>query len=126
MHGVAVYGGVCLCLALPVPLWVFVVAQLVGWGGIGVFSALWFPALQREFPHEVQGRVFALESLATFALEPVGLALTPWIALAVGVPTVGVVAAVIIIASSYAVLAVRGVPTLGSTAAATPMAVRQA
>jgi hypothetical protein len=95
-------------------MWAFAAAQVVGWAGIGVFVTLWFPALQREFPHAVQGRVFALESLATFALQPVGLMLTPWLAGAVGVPALGVVTAVVIVSSSYAVLAVRGVPTLGA------------
>jgi MFS family permease len=113
MHGVAVIGLVCLCFAVPVPMWVFATVQVVGWTGIGVFITLWFPALQREFPHAVQGRVFALESLATFALQPVGLMLTPWLAGAVGVPALGITTAVVIVVSSYAVLAVRGVPTLG-------------
>jgi MFS family permease len=114
MHGVAAIGLVCLCFVLPVPMWAFAAAQVVGWAGIGVFVTLWFPALQREFPHAVQGRVFALESLATFALQPVGLMLTPWLAGAVGVPALGVVTAAVIVSSSYAVLAVRGVPTLGA------------
>jgi len=114
MHGVAAFGGVCLCLAVPVPLWLFGAAQLLGWVGIGIFSALWYPALQREFPHEVQGRVFSLEQLATFALEPVGMAAAPFIAAALGMPALGIGAAVIVVVSSYAVLAVRGVSTFGT------------
>jgi MFS family permease len=106
MHGVAAFGGVCLCLAVPVPFWVFGAAELLGWIGIGIFSALWFPALQREFPDEVQGRVFSLEQLATFALEPVGMAVAPFVAAAVGVAAVGLGAAATIVLSSYAVLVV--------------------
>jgi len=118
MHAVALFGLVCLCLALPVPLWVFGVAQVLAWAGIAIFAALWFASLQRHFPEAVQGRVFALEALVTFALEPVGLALTPVLAGVVGLTVVGVAAAVVIVTSSYGVLAVRGVPTLGTPAPA--------
>jgi hypothetical protein len=111
MHAVALFGPVCLCLALPVPLWVFLGAQVVAWAGIAVFAAFWFSALQREFPREVHGRVLSLEALVTFALQPVGLALAPLAADRLGVPVVGVVAAAVIFASSYAVLGVRGVAT---------------
>jgi hypothetical protein len=57
----------------------------------------------------VQGRVFAVEQLATFALDPVGLALTPLVATMVGVPAVGVVAAVVLLTTTYAVFLVPGV-----------------
>ena len=117
MHAVALFGLVCVCLALPVPLWVFGVAQVLAWAGIAIFAALWFASLQRHFPEAVQGRVFALEALVTFALEPIGLALTPVLAGVVGLTVVGVAAAVVIVTSSYGVLAVRGVATLGAPAA---------
>jgi hypothetical protein len=113
MHAVAASALVSLCLAVPVPLWTFAIAQVLGWGGIGVFFAFWFAALQRYFPPGVQGRVFALEALATFAFEPIGLALAPVAAAAVGVATVGLFAGVVIVVTSYAVLAVRDVPTFG-------------
>jgi MFS family permease len=117
MHAVALFGLVCLCLAVPVPLWVFGAAQVLAWAGIAVFTALWFASLQRHFPEAVQGRVFALEALITFALEPIGFALTPVLAAGVGLAVVGVAAAVVIVSTSYAVLAVKGVPTLGAPAA---------
>jgi MFS family permease len=126
MHAVAVFGLVCGCLAVPVPLWTFAVAQVLAWGGIAVFSVFWFAALQRHFPLGVQGRVFALEALATFALEPVGLALAPVAAAAVGVATVGIFAGVVIVVTSYAVLAVRDVPHFGPRAPAPSPAEPQA
>jgi len=122
MHGVAVFGLVCLCIAFPVPLWVFGVSQVIAWGGVGFFFALWIPALQREFPDAVQGRVFALESLATFALEPIGLALTPAVAARYGNLTVGLVTAAVIVSTSYMVFAVRGVAHLRSERTAAPSA----
>ena len=111
MHGVALFGPVCVCLAVPVPRWVFLICQATAWAGIAVFLALWFSSLQREFPRAVHGRVLSLEALITFALQPVGLALAPLAAARFGVPAVGVSAAVVVVASSYAVLLVRGVPT---------------
>ena len=51
--------------------------------------------------------------MATFALEPLGLALAPVAAAALGLATVGLFAGVVIVITSYAVLAVRDVPTFG-------------
>jgi uncharacterized membrane protein len=120
MHGVALFGPVCACLAVPVPLWVFLVCQAAAWCGIAVFLALWFSSLQREFPRTVHGRVLSLEGLITVALQPVGLVLAPLAAATFGVPAVGLSAAVVIVASSYAVLFVRGVPTF-TTRPSTPL-----
>src|SRR2546430_1502114 len=70
MHAVALFGAVCACLAVPVPLWVFLVVQAVAWGGIAAFGALWFSALQREFPRALHGRGPSPEAVATFPLQP--------------------------------------------------------
>ncbi|GIG62820.1 MFS transporter [Longispora fulva] len=109
MHAVALFAPMCLFLALPVPLWAYAVAQLLGAAGISVFFALWTVALQREFPAEMQGRVFSLDSLLTFVLNPVGLALTPVLMTLVGVPALAVGSAVAIVFFSYVVLLVPGV-----------------
>jgi MFS family permease len=109
MHAVAPMAAVMLCLAVDVPLVVYAVATVVAWAGISVFAVLWFTSLQRSYPASIQGRVFSVEQLATFALDPIGLALAPLVATAVGVPTVGVVAAVVLIITTYAVLLVPGV-----------------
>jgi MFS family permease len=122
MHGVAAFGLVCLCLAFDVPFWTFCVAQVVAWAGIGLFTGLWFPALQREFPDEVQGRVFALESLATFALEPVGMVVTPAAAAYFGNMTVGLFTAAVVVSTSYMVFFVRGVTHLRTDRASVPAA----
>ncbi|WP_246159202.1 MFS transporter [Catellatospora sichuanensis] len=110
-----------VCLAVPVPLAVWCAVQVVAWAGIGVFFVLWFTALQNEFPAEVQGRVFALESLGNFALQPVAIAVAPLLALGVGMPVFAAVAAVALLVSTYAVFAVPGVDRLRTPERAAPV-----
>ena len=112
MHAVAPTAAVMFCLAVDVPLVVYAAVTVVAWAGISVFGVLWFTSLNAAYPSTIQGRVFSLEQLATFALDPIGLALTPLVADAVGVPTVGVVAAVVLLVTTYAVLLVPGVAHL--------------
>lgn len=115
-----------VCLAVPVPLALWCAVQVVAWTGIGVFFVLWFTALQAEFPAEVQGRVFALESLGNFALQPVAIAVAPLLALGVGMPVFAAVAVVALLVSTYAVFAVPGVDRLrnpGPAAPAVPAAI---
>ncbi|GAA1389349.1 MFS transporter [Catellatospora chokoriensis] len=109
-----------VCLAVPVPLAIWCAVQVVAWSGIGVFFVLWFTALQREFPAEVQGRVFALESLGNFALQPVAIAVAPLLALGVGMPVFAAVAVVALLVSTYAVFAVPGVDRLRTPERAAP------
>ena len=103
-----------LCLAFGVPLWVFCAGAFVAWLGIGIFVVFWFTALQREFPQEVQGRVFALESVATFGLNPVAYAVAPLAAYAIGLGTFAIMATVVLFISNYVVLFVRGAVQLSS------------
>lgn len=109
MHAVAPMAGVMLCLAVDVPLVLYAAVTVVAWAGISVFAVLWFTALQRSYPAAIQGRVFSVEALATFALDPVGLAVAPAVAAAVGVRPVGMVAAAVLLVTTYAVLLVPGV-----------------
>ncbi|WP_018350898.1 MFS transporter [Longispora albida] len=125
MHAVALFAPMCLGLALPLPLWIYLGFQVLGAAGISVFFALWISALQQEFPAELQGRVFSLDTLLTFVLNPIGLALTPWLAGVIGVPALGIGAAIVIVFFSYVVLVVPGVaafrtPPHPSTPAAKP------
>ena len=109
MHAVAPTAAVMLCLAVDVPLVVYALATVVAWAGISVFAVLWFTSLQRSYPATIHGRVFSVEQLATFALDPIGLLLAPLVATAVGVPTVGIVASAVLLVTTYAVLLVPGV-----------------
>jgi len=103
-----------LCLAIEVPLWAFCAGAFAAWLGIGVFVVFWFTALQKEFPLEVQGRVFALESVATFGLNPIAYAVAPLIAFAIGLNTFAIIATIVIIISNYVVLFIRGAVQLSS------------
>lgn len=103
-----------LCLAFHVPLAVFCVAGFLAWLGVGIFVVFWFTALQREFPQEVQGRVFALESVATFGLEPIALAVAPILAYQIGLTSFAVFATIVLVITTYAVLFVRGAVALSS------------
>jgi MFS family permease len=109
MHAVAPTAAVMACLAVDVPLFVFAVLMVVAWAGISIFAVLWFSSLQLTYPPSIQGRVFSVESLATFALDPVGLALAPAVASAVGIATVGWFAAAVLLVTTYAVFLVPGV-----------------
>jgi predicted MFS family arabinose efflux permease len=109
MHAVAPTAAVMACLAIDVPLVVFAAVQVVAWAGISVFAVLWFSSLQQAYPPAIQGRVFSVEQLATFALDPIGLALAPAAAATVGVPTVGWIAAAVLLVTTYAVFLVPGV-----------------
>ncbi|MEV8451238.1 MFS transporter [Streptomyces sp. NPDC052095] len=97
-----------VCLAVDVPLWMFCVAGAAGSAGVGCFMVLWYSSLQKEFPERVQGRVFALEGLASFGLQPIALAVTPVLVRFVGVAPFAALAAVVLLVSTYGVLAVPG------------------
>lgn len=103
-----------LCLAIGVPLWLFCLSAFAAWLGIGVFVVFWFTSLQREFPPEVQGRVFALESVATFGLNPIAFAVAPLVAYAVGLDAFAIIATIVLFISNYVVLFVRGAVQLSS------------
>ncbi|GGZ16165.1 MFS transporter [Streptomyces inusitatus] len=79
--------------------------------GYGIFGVLWASALQRAVPDELLGRVFAVEMLGTYALEPVGLALAPMAADLLGLRTVLVVALAVLVVTTVLPLFVPGVRT---------------
>ncbi|CAM5704673.1 MFS transporter [Streptomyces aurantiogriseus] len=72
------------CLVTAAPL-VLLGASVVATGfGYAVFNVAWASALQRAIPAEMQGRVFAIDTIGTYGLQPVGLALAPVAATAYG------------------------------------------
>ncbi|MFI6893883.1 MFS transporter [Streptomyces sp. NPDC050256] len=79
--------------------------------GYGLFGVLWASALQRSIPDELLGRVFAVEMLGTYALEPVGLAVAPVAAEFLGLRSVLVFGLVALIATTVVPLFVPGVRT---------------
>ncbi len=115
MNALAASALVPLCIAFPPRLSVFVGVSVVAWAGISVFMVFWYTALQNDIPEEYQGRVFSLETIASFGLEPVALALAPTVAVHVGFEPVGVAGAAVLILSTYIVLLVPKVTRFGST-----------
>ncbi|NUO58413.1 MAG: MFS transporter [Hamadaea sp.] len=103
-----------LCLALPVSLPLWCLVEMLAWGGIGIFFVLWFTALQTEFPAEVHGRVFSLESIGNFALQPIAIAVAPLLASTIGMGAFVAIAVFVMVASTYGVFLVRGVTELRS------------
>ncbi|MFD3353435.1 MFS transporter [Streptomyces fradiae] len=106
-----------VCLMVEVPLWGFCAAVAAGSVGVGCFMVLWYSSLQNEFPDEVQGRVFALEALASFGLQPVALAAAPLLVALMGITPFAVTAMIVLLTSTYAVLIVPGTVQLASPAA---------
>jgi MFS family permease len=121
MHALVPCAILPLCLAVPVSLPMWCAVQFLAWSGIGVFFVLWFTALQTEFPKEVQGRVFSLESIGNFALQPIAIAVAPLLASSIGLTAFAIIAAIIMLISTYGVFVVPGTVQLRSPAA-TPAA----
>ncbi|MCM2416652.1 MFS transporter [Streptomyces sp. RKAG293] len=103
------YALVPLSLAGPLPL-----PGVIGcfaWGGFVVELSFvyWISALQRAFPNEVLGKVFALDQLGAYALLPVGYVLVGPVVAVVGAAGTLIGGAVVVAVSSVVCLAVPGV-----------------
>jgi MFS family permease len=109
-----------VCLGIHVPLWVFCAICVVAWAGISVFIVLWYTALQDQIPPARQGRVFSLDSLANFGLEPIPLALAPLIARHLGLAPIAWTGLVVMLVTTYGVLLVPGVRALRDTGVPAP------
>lgn len=75
--GLMLLGGPLLWMAVEPPLYLLGAAMIASGFGFTLFGVLWATALQRAIPEELRARVFALDMLGTWSLEPVGLALAP-------------------------------------------------
>ena len=88
--------------------------------GLGPFNVWWETALQRGVPRALLARVVSLDWLCSFALLPLGLALTgPAVAL-VGREPLLLLAAATMVVSSLLVLLVPGVRDLGAASHTAP------
>lgn len=91
--GLLVFQLLCMLFSAPLPL--LAAAMFLTGIGYATFGVLWVTGLQKSIPDELLGRVFAVEMLGTYALEPVGLALAPIAADVLGlqvVLTIGIIA----------------------------------
>lgn len=98
-----------LAMALAAPVWLLAVTVTATGYGYATFGVYWTSALQREVPDDLLARVFAVDQLGSVALYPVGLALAPVAAAAVGLGPVLAFAAAVLLASTVAILPVPGV-----------------
>jgi len=70
--GLGVYG-------LTLPFWVLVVAGILNGAALETVNLIWVNILQELVPEEKLGRVFSIDALGSFALLPLGYALTGWL-----------------------------------------------
>lgn len=118
MLGLLPFALVPAALATPFSRWWLFAAYFIAGMGIEPFIIFWQVALQREFPADQLARVTAVDWLCSFALLPLGLALTgPAVQLA-GEPTVLWVGAAVAFVPTLLVLFVPGVPQFRSPAPA--------
>ena len=64
-----------LSLAFPISEKFVIISYLFAGFSVGPWEAFWNSAIQREVPHELQGRVFSIDYMGTWGLMPVGMAL---------------------------------------------------
>ena len=109
-----------LALLAPTGPALLAAAWFVGMLGLGPPNVCWETALQRGVPRELLARVVSLDCLCSFALLPLGLALTgPAVAL-VGRQPLLLLASATMVVSSLLVLLVPGVRDLGAATHTAP------
>lgn len=86
--GLGMLGTQLVCLLTHAPLYLLGASMVATGFGYAVFGVTWVSALQRSVPSEMLGRVFAIDTIGTYALQPVGLALAPAVAAGIGNGTV--------------------------------------
>lgn len=109
MLGVLPYAAVSLVLAFSSSRLLLFAAFFVAGLGLEPFLVYWTTALQREVPRELLARVISLDWLCSFALMPLGFALTGPAVNAFGRTAVLVTGAVAVVVTTLAALMVRGV-----------------
>ncbi|MDX3325487.1 MULTISPECIES: MFS transporter [Streptomyces] len=108
-----VYALVPVSLAAPFPLAGVVVCFALGGFVVELYFVYWASALQRTFPGDVLGKVFALDQLSAYALLPLGYALVGPVVGAFGTTATLLGGGVLVAASSLLCLLVPGVAQLG-------------
>ncbi|MDT0571493.1 MFS transporter [Streptomyces sp. DSM 3412] len=109
MLGLTGYALLPLSLAAPFPLPVVMLCFALGGFVVELFFVYWVSALQRAFPDELLGKVFALDQLGAYALLPLGFALVGPTVAVLGMTGTLVVGGAVVAVSSLVCLAVPGV-----------------
>jgi MFS family permease len=86
--GAAVAGAMLGLFGLDIPIFLMCAAGLVNGAALEVGALAWTNALQEFVPAEKLGRVASVDSLGSFALLPIGLALAGWATDLIGAPGV--------------------------------------
>jgi DHA3 family tetracycline resistance protein-like MFS transporter len=110
MMGLLPFTLVPIALATPFSRWWIFAAYFIAGLGLEPFIIYWQVALQREFRADVLARVTALDWLCSFALMPLGFALTGPAVDAVGESTLLWIGAVVAFVPPLLVLVVPGLP----------------
>ena len=98
-----------LSLALEMPAWVIGAAAFAAGLGLSIHLTLWFTVFQREIPERVQSRVASYDTLGSFVLIPIGVAIVGPVADAIGITTTLWIAVGVMWASWAAILALPSV-----------------
>jgi MFS family permease len=85
---VLINGFLLLLFGLKFPIPVLIAAMFVYGFCFNIFGLIWNNTLQEMVPQEKLGRVYAIDSLGSWVLLPVGFALAGWATDLVGAPTV--------------------------------------
>lgn len=100
-------------LALHAPTWVIATASFFGGLAIAIHLTLWFTIFQREIPEHAQSRVSSYDSLGSFVLTPLGLAIAGPIAASIGISDALWLAAGAILVSNTSMLLIPSVWRIG-------------
>ena len=112
-----------LSLALQAPTWAISLAAFLGGLGIAVHLTLWFTVFQQQVPERAQSRVASYDTLGSFVLMPLGMALVGPVADAIGLTETLWICLVTMWASWAAILTLPSVWAIrrtSATPAATP------
>ncbi len=119
--GLLPYVLIPLALLYPVNRWWIFAAYFVAGIGLEPFVIWWQVALQREIPADRLARITALDWLASFALMPLGLALTGPAVTLVGLEPVLWLAAVTMVVPTLLLLRVPGMADFRTPGPAAPV-----
>jgi MFS family permease len=112
-----------LTLALEAPTWVVSASAFLGGLGIAVHLTLWFTVFQQQVPEHAQSRVASYDTLGSFVLMPIGMALVGPLADSIGLVETLWLCLLVMWASWAAILALPSVWAIRrapATPAATP------
>ncbi len=100
-------------LALHAATWVIAGASFFAGLAIAVHLTLWFTVFQREVPEHAQSRVSSYDSLGSFVLTPLGLAIAGPVAVAIGTSNALWLAAASILVGNASMLLIPSVWRVG-------------